>query len=79
MVAGAWRLDSYWWRYGSLAVWGRRHIKNNALDRGCPKKLTKSNKLTANATAVNPRQQQVKDGGGRVDIGQLLMEIRGIN
>ena len=60
-------------------MWGWRHVKNNELDRGCPKKLIKSNKLTANATAVNPRQQQVKDGGGRMVIGQLLMEIWGLN
>ena len=35
--------------------------------------------LTANATAVNLRQLQVKDGGGSMAIGQLLVEIWGIN
>ena len=43
--------------------------------RGYQQNDKKPTTLTANAAAVNPRQQQVKDGGGHVVIGQLLMEI----
>ena len=39
-------------------------------------KWKQPNTLTANV--VNRRQQQAKDGGGRVVIGELLVELCGI-
>ena len=58
---------------------GAEQVKSNQLDRKCPKNQIQANELTEKNTAVDPRQQQVKDGGGRMVIGQLLMEIWGIN
>jgi len=43
--------------------------------RGNEQHEKKPNTLTANATAVDPWQQQAKDGGGCVVIGDLLVEI----
>ena len=67
-----------------VEIWGFNCVGTvarqiNELDRGYHQNNNKTTTLTANAAAINPRQQQVKDGDGRVVIGLLLMEIWGIN
>ncbi len=46
--------------------------------RGNEQNEKKPNTLTANTTAVDLWQQQAKDGGRRVVIGELLVEIWGV-
>ena len=57
---------------------GAERVECNLSFRECPKTQTKTKELTANAMAVNPWQQQAKDGGGRVVIEELLVEIWGV-